>query len=54
MRHPMFDFILDLTNIQTISKSKNQEHYTIKQKEIDLNFVLFFMNVFLFCYKGDK
>ena len=54
MRHPMFDFILDLPNIQTISKRKTQDYYTLKQKQIDLNFVLFFMNVLLFCYKGDK
>ena len=45
----MFDFILDLKNIQAINKLKTLDYYTIMQKQFDFNFVLFFMNVFLFC-----
>ena len=31
MRHSMFDFILDLKNIETINKCKTQDYYTIVQ-----------------------
>ena len=56
MRHSLFDFILDLKNIQTIYTRKTQDNYAIIQKWFDLNFVfvLFFMNVLVFCYKGNK
>ena len=50
----MFDFILDLKNIQIIIKWKTQDYYTITRKEFDLKFVLIFMKVFLFCYKENK
>ena len=49
MRHSMFN----LENIQTINIRKIQDYYTIIQKWFDFNFVLFFMNVLLFCYKGN-
>ena len=54
MSHSMFDFILDLKNIQTINKRKTQDYYKIIEKGFDLNFVLFFMNDLLFCYAGNK
>ena len=51
----MFDLILDRKNIQTINKWKTQDYYTIIQKIFRvLKFVLIFMNVPLFCYKGNK
>ena len=53
MRHSIFDFILNLKNIQRISKRKTQDYYfTILQKLFDLNFALFVMNVLLFFTKG--
>lgn len=53
MRHSIFDFILNLKNIQRISKRKTQDYYfTISQKLFDLNFALFVMNVLLFFTKG--
>ena len=56
MRHSMFDFILDLKNIQTINKRKTKDYYTIRQKSKilrGLNLTLFFMYV-LFCYKVNR
>ena len=56
MRHSMFDFILDLKNIQTINKRKTKDYYTIRQKSKilrGLNLTLFFMYV-LFCYKENR
>ena len=32
MRHSIFDFALDLKNIQTITIQKTQDYYTIIQK----------------------
>ena len=54
MHHSMIDFILDLKNIQTINKRKTQDCYIITHKQFDLNFVLFFKNILLFCYKENK
>ena len=41
MRHSIFDFALDLKNIQTITIQKTH-----------LNFVLFFINVLLYCFSS--
>ena len=53
-RYSMFDFILDPKNIQIINKWKTQDCYAIIQKQFRMIFVLFPMNVLLFCYKGNK
>ena len=37
MRHSMFDFILDLKNIQTINKRKIQGYYAIMQNGFRVN-----------------